>query len=106
MRMDTEESEKFVGIDAAADWESVTLDSVRGGGPQSAVQPSAENRLYLSQLKKLDQPQNRDTKLLSPPFKSGNLYKYSPALLKRWQRRYVEVKDGILTYYERSMDGL
>ena len=34
------------------------------------------------------------------PLKSGNLEKFSPALFKRWQSRYVEIKDGIFKYYK------
>ena len=34
------------------------------------------------------------------PPKTGMLKKYSPALLKRWQPREVEVKDCVFKYFK------
>ena len=37
-----------------------------------------------------------------PTNKTGNLKKFSPALLRGWQTRHVELKDGILKYYKEA----
>ena len=36
----------------------------------------------------------------SLPAKTGELEKFSPATFKRWQKRDVEIRDGILKYYK------
>jgi hypothetical protein len=36
------------------------------------------------------------------PVKTGQLYKYSPALFQGWQERYFTVKDGKIKWFKDS----
>jgi hypothetical protein len=40
------------------------------------------------------------------PSLTGNLYKYSPAMFKSWQRRKVVLKDRQLKYYKERSSGV
>ena len=50
--------------------------------------------------------QSRFSTSAKPLEKTGNLKKFSPALLRGWQTRHVELKDGILKYFKEVGGGM